>query len=409
MRDEVFNDCLEHWQKSDGNTPFWAKLANKYNYESGEQLRGLFKTERNKRGIKKKPVVDSVFSSSSTKNADGTYTSDKLIEMCEAEMKDDVFLLNAHGFDPDRWIIVWAKSNRWHGPTKDGRQILYQSKITVKVKAIEDITIEDIGNMFKKKEFSLPTIKKIAYSPSDEVLEVCITDLHFGSDANHEPEKRFQLAIDDVIERIGNRKFDKIILAVLGDIFHYDGTNKTTTSGTVVSTNGQSAYEVYDLGLSTMLEAVQKFLPISPVEIVFVPGNHDRMSGYTLIKAIEAYYKDVKEITVDSGHSPRKFQKIGVNLVGWMHGDIPKARASNWLQIDARNVWGETKYSEIHSGNFHSQHGKEEGGVVLRYIPGLTDIDQWHNNNGFVGAVRAMVSFVWDKEKGLREQWFTIS
>ena len=155
------------------------------------------------------------------------------------------------------------------------------------------------------------------------------------------------------------------------------------------------------------MRVIGKLSEISPIEVLYIAGNHDRMSGYHLIKTLEAFFKDSKYITFDSEHKSRKFRVIGTSLVGWMHGDIPKSRATSWLQVEAREAWGQTRYSEIHSGNFHSQSGTEEGGTVLRYLPALTNIDQWHYDKGYVGAVRSMVSFVWHKELGLREIWYS--
>lgn len=53
MNDLVFNDCLEHWLRSNGYTKFWGELAEKYGFETGEGLRLKFKKERRKRGINK--------------------------------------------------------------------------------------------------------------------------------------------------------------------------------------------------------------------------------------------------------------------------------------------------------------------------------------------------------------------
>lgn len=408
MKDEVFNDCLMTQQKFSGTgTPFWDILAKKWGYENSEKLRSQFKRERKQREIKSVSVVYEKEESVS-KNQDGSYTSDKLIEMSEAEMKDDRFLLIAHGFDPEKWVLSWAKSNRWHGPTSDGQQIMYQSKITVRPKTIDDVSLDDVLGMFQKKaSITKLIVPKVSYSQSDEVLEIDVCDLHFGSDANHNPEERFERAISDVINRIGKRSFNKIYLPLLADIFHYDNFQKATTAGTIVTTDGLSPYEIFDLGIDSFVRVISRLSEIAPLEVLYIAGNHDRMSGYHLVKTLEAFFKDNKNIQFDSEHKSRKHRVIGNSLIGWMHGDEPKARATNWLQVEAREEWGKTRYSEIHAGNFHSQSGKEEGGVVLRYLPALTNIDQWHYDKAYVGAVRSMTSFVWHKELGLREIWYS--
>lgn len=54
MTEEVFNECLEHWKQSVGNSsdPFWVNLAEKYD-TTVDAIRSKFKRERQKRGISK--------------------------------------------------------------------------------------------------------------------------------------------------------------------------------------------------------------------------------------------------------------------------------------------------------------------------------------------------------------------
>lgn len=53
MDKEVFDECLQRWEKSDGYTPFWNELAEKFGYSNGESLRYSFKKAKKKLGIKK--------------------------------------------------------------------------------------------------------------------------------------------------------------------------------------------------------------------------------------------------------------------------------------------------------------------------------------------------------------------
>jgi len=343
-------------------------------------------------------------------SGNGQMISDRLIEICEMDLKDPIKVLEAHKFDPKLWTIISCRNNLWHSQRPDdaGLNVMYQSRLVVRPKTINDINYSEIVEMFKKKESIAPLIlSKPKSSKSQEVLEIDICDLHFGSDANHSPEERFEEAISDVILRIGDRKFDKIYAPVLADVYHYDTFSKTTTAGTIVTTNGMSPYDVFDLGIDSFTRVIGKLSEIAPIEVLYIAGNHDRMSGYYLIKTLEALFSQNKYVTFDSSHESRKYRVIGNSLVGWMHGDIPKNRATDWLQVEAREEWGRTRYSEIHSGNFHSQSGKEEGGTILRYLPALTNMDQWNYDKGFVGSVRSMTSFVWHKELGLREIWYS--
>lgn len=426
MRDDVFDDCVEHWKNSTGTTPFWSELAEKWGYKNGEKLRWAFKEEKNRRGIGSKESVNPASGQTSYSETDeyiNIVCSSKRIRTKEDIIKE--FKIDEEIWKLEKFIVrtdeAWRKDKqadlevvdgKWTGTSKDSGKILLVPLTRIEArfvrKTLEHITLDEIETMFSKKEFSIPNFTKKVYEPSDEILEIDITDLHLGSDANHAPEKRVKKAIDDVISRTGGRNFQKIVLAVLGDIFHYDTATKTTSAGTIVTTNGMTVYQVFDLGLTTLIDVIINLLGVAEVEVIFIPGNHDRASSYSLMKTVEAYFRNNENVTFDCSHSSRKFMLHGVSLIGWMHGDIPKARASEWLQVEAREEWGKAKYCEIHSGNFHSQHvPPESGGVILRYLPGLTDVDEWHYQKGFVGAVRALQSFVWHKDLGLREMWFT--
>jgi len=423
LKDEIYKDCLD--VKLSGKSRFWEELSKKWSYKNAESIRTAFRREAHKRGDKNSNFYD--FDNQETYQEGNGYiniiTSSDRIKTKEEIIKefkidtnvwklDSFEVKTSEGYRKDR-KVEWEVEDGavTHGSVKDtGKMLvvpLYHVRAKFTQKVLEDITIEEMQKMFLVKEFASPMVKRKEYLPSNETLEIDITDTHFGSDANYAPEERFLRAIDEIVERIGKRIFKKIYVAILSDIFHYDTINKTTTAGTIVTTNGMTAYETFDLGLTTLITALQKISDIAPIEVIFIPGNHDRLSGYTLMKALEAYFRNNKNVEFDTGHKSRKHRVIGVNLVGWMHGDMPKARASNWLQVDAREEWGKTKYSEIHSGNYHSQQGSENGGVILRYLPGMTDIDQWHYDNGYVGSVRAMVSFIWHETKGMREMWFT--
>jgi len=429
LRDEIFQDCLETKQSVKNGEPFWKKLAEQWGYVSGDAIRCAFLRERKKRGIKSDDPINEINLNKETTSY--SESDDYINIVCSSKRiktKEDV--ISEFGIDTDIWKLekfvvktdeAWRKDRKvdWHvteghvtsGDVRDSGKILLVPLTRIECrfirKTLEHISLDEVSEMFKTYNFSIPSFKSKQYLPSDEILEIIITDTHLGSDANHSPEQRLIKAITDTLNKIGKRVFDKTYLVLLGDIFHYDTQKKTTTAGTIVTTNGMTPYQVFDLGLSTLIQVINDLVSVSEVEVIFIPGNHDYLSSYTLVKSIEAYFKDLHGVSFDTGHKSRKYRVMGNSLIGWMHGDMPKSRASNWLQVEAREEWGQVKYSEIHSGNFHSQHGKEDGGIILRYVPGLTDIDEWHYDNGYVGAVRSLVSFVWNKEKGLSEIWYS--
>ncbi|MCT3116249.1 helix-turn-helix domain-containing protein, partial [Leuconostoc lactis] len=83
-------------------------------------------------------------------NKDGSTTSSTTMQMTSEQAKDPEFVLRAHGFNPDDWDIVSARNNFWQQNSQENGLIdLYQSKITVKPKSDDELTPQDIANLFK--------------------------------------------------------------------------------------------------------------------------------------------------------------------------------------------------------------------------------------------------------------------
>jgi DNA repair exonuclease SbcCD nuclease subunit len=219
---------------------------------------------------------------------------------------------------------------------------------------------------------------------------------------------KFDVTINDICNRIKDKKLEKIYLVPLGDILHYDTPTRTTTAGTNLESTELDFATIFNMGAEMLIGGIDKLLQIAPIEIPYISGNHDRTLGYALIKSIQFYYRNNQSVTVDCDILPRKFRKIGKSLVGWAHGDLAKDKVGSWLQTEARKEWGDTCFSEVHVGHFHTQQTvTEKNGTIVRYLPSITDIDMWTYERGFVGAVKSTVSFVWDKDTGLKEMWFS--
>lgn len=427
MDSVVFNACLENslLDIRDKKRETWEELAKKFGYKNGNILRKRFNKEKLYMGELVKEAKDErerlqeidgdnipSYRESEEIKSDGTIISDKLIEICEIDSKDPIKLLVAHKFDPEKFELVSAKNNMWHMLQKGvGRTILYQSKITVKPKIKQEIGFDDIDKFFSEFRSDAKSIilKTKNYSKNGKILEIDLADMHVGNagvfDDEDSIEKKCSHIINEIIDKCKNIKLEKILLVNLGDWFHYDTYKQTTTGGTNVTSYMDFA-TIFDTGAKMFIDAIDKLVQIAPVEVVGIFGNHDRISLYMLIKAIEFYYRNNDFVQVDTSHLPRKFRKFGNCLVLWNHGDMSKNNAYSLIQREARKEFGETKFAEIHSGHFHSQRTEEKDGVIIRYLPTLTPTDSWHFDNGFTGAVRSTVSFLWDKENGLEEMWF---
>ena len=340
-----------------------------------------------------------------------------IIELMSGDPITPSVVMNAYNLNPDEWKVISFTSNAWQSQVKGGEKIvLWQSKITVRPRSNNEITFEDVDKYFENKEFASPIVAiKSDYDKKGETLEICIPDLHSGllswkseTGENYDlniTKERFFKSINDIVERCKNHSFSKILFVTLGDLLHTDNDAQTTTKGTFQQVDGRLA-KIFDYTLDMIIDAIRIFSEIAPVEVIYLCGNHDRVLGYTLIKAAEKAFVKNERVSFDVSPNPQKFRLIGHTLIGWTHGDMSKKNMRNWLQDRARKEFGQSKYAEIHSGHFHSDQVIEAGGVKIRYMPNLAAASYWEHQQGFPNTIKTVVCYRWHKDKGLRSIWY---
>lgn len=347
-------------------------------------------------------------------NKDGSFTSDRLIEINEENLKNPEFLLNAHGYDPLEWELVSARNSIWNQGGKSGVKNLYASKINVKPRTeISQIEIEefyeDLVRNYKPTNRDYFTKPKV----DDGVLyEIPIMDLHYGKFASGNitngsydyiiAEKCFNTIITEAIEDIKSRKVAKILMPIGNDLLHFDNVQGTTTRGTAQDTNMRHQ-EMFKGCVEMLIDGITALSKFAPVELMYVPGNHDFSSSWHVVMTLWAYFHEDTNVLVDVDMHPRKYCEWGNSLIMYAHGDKEGKRADKVMQVEAREAWGRTKYHEAHLAHLHSEQAiKELGGLIIRNLPSVTGEDNWSHESGFVGAVRKCICFIWDKEKGLK-------
>jgi hypothetical protein len=369
-----------------------------------------------KRAKQDKPV-DNVPSNKGTldRNPDGSYKSEKPLWMTLEQVKDDEYLLKAHGFEPNKWELVSTKHKIWNGYSKqDGIVTLYSSSIHAKPRD-SGKTDEEWQKFFEtlSSRFRSPVHTPTNYSPNGKLLELNIADLHLGKLAwsgdsgdsyNHEiARERFFYIINDIITRTQTYKFERILFVWCNDFYHFDGPGKTTTAGTPQDASMQ--YEqMFELGSEMLVQGIDLLNQIAPVMTMYVASNHDRLISFFATKYLAAWYRDNPHVTVDSRALSRKAVRFGVNLVGFTHGHLEKKQMGSWLSVDYRKDWGETLYHEVHAAHVHSEKSIEESnGQITRFVSSPTGTDRWHHDSAYTGAIQKGQSFIWDREMGLED------
>jgi hypothetical protein len=315
--------------------------------------------------------------------------------------------------------VLTYKSNFWQTQAKHGKKLLlYQSKITVKPKLKQDITLEDIDRYFDGKDYSkdkLP-IECLNYDPDGQILEIDLADPHIGllawiKETGEDYDlkiikSRFLMCIKDIAERCKTVKLKKIIFAMLGDVLHSDNNNQTTTNGTFQQTDGRLE-KITECAETILIEAIDTLGEIAPVEVVHICGNHDRLVGYMLIRGIMNAYRKDSNVTFDISPNPIKNKVFGVTLVVLHHGDLPKKNANDLPINFAREHISQTRFTEVHCGHYHTEESKVVGGVRVRYLPTIAASSYWEHQQGYKSD-KAIVCYLWNEKTGLRDTWYTM-
>lgn len=314
---------------------------------------------------------------------DGSHKSDKLITMSFEQSKDPKYLLQAHGFDTDKWELTSARNNIWNvNSVVQGIQTLYSSKVTVKPK----------GNGFDMDRL-LETVKKHikpinADRPrelEENLLEIPLFDMHFGiADIKYyiDTYKRIE-------EKIKSKKWNTVLFVIGQDLLHNDGFTGKTTSGTMIDkVNTEQAWEdamIFYKGLiKTALSRSNN------VDVIYSNGNHDQGISYGFVRTLEAMFP---QANFDVKMQQRKGYSWKDIFLGFSHGDKGKVRLEKNFLREYREQIAKAKVVEIHSGHLHHEITKDDLGIVLRTLATGAKTDDYHYENGWTGASKRFQIF----------------
>ncbi len=338
--------------------------------------------------------------------------------------------LKRSNVDEKKWEVISFRRSCWTTPIAarvyKGKVIRDQDlvknfsiKINFrrKIPSSVEIALKDIVAEISKFKYTDSPPKFTA--PSGVALEVAPVDAHFAKLAwsQETGRKDYDLDIavrdyDYVIEQNlawgSIFKPEKIFFIVGNDLMHSENYQGTTPSGHNILDVDTRLPMLIKAALEINIKAVYRCRSVAPVEVIWIPGNHDPTASLWLCCALEQHFKDDKHVTVDISPCVRKARLWGTLLVGWTHEIV--SRHASWVNELAQafpKEWGESVYREWHHGH---KHKKKEiktmpvmthGGVLCRQLTALSPIDAWHFENLFTDAVPGGEAFLWSKDKGV--------
>lgn len=321
--------------------------------------------------------------------------------------------VNLETWEVDRYII-----NSWGMTNSEGEAYTnYQVKVWLKrlIEEPQQKALESLVSRLENKPLSPPTISRNP-KHNPHLLEISLYDHHFGKLAWGKEtgndydlqiaEQLFSAAIENLLGKVNGYAIEKILLPIGQDFLHVNNQQATTAKGTRQDVDTRLA-KIFEAAMMAVVNAVERARQVAPVEIIWIPGNHDSETSYYLAQVIRAYYRTCQDVAVNSEPTARKYLKYGNTRLGFTHGDKEPLKQLPIIMAGSEpQAWAETKHREWHIGHLHKKKEVEfitcdsEGPVRVRQLPSLCGTDAWHFESGYVNGLRAAEGYLWHKEYG---------
>lgn len=342
----------------------------------------------------------------------GVVTEDDIVRVCAI----DLSRWRIKGFTCRAYQTAMKLETKEETETGQRRRIqqhphvVQLHSVTVDMERILPKPQEDgYDRVFARWTEQAPAYHPIAYPGGDTMLEFDLFDVHFGKlawrgETGQDYDLRiaesvFANAVEDLLWECRGNDPERIIVPFGNDFVHTDSGQNKTTGGTPVDTDGRRD-KIYEVALMAFIRAIERLRNAGPVDIVRVPGNHDRDSSLTMAWALKAWFRETPGVTVDVTPGPRKYRLYGRTLIGYEHGDnLSNAQVRDlpaiMMQEAPRDWIAQAEFREFHIGHRHSERRfttldtESSVGLVTRWMHSLSATDAWHHANKFIGQRRA--------------------
>lgn len=288
---------------------------------------------------------------------------------------------------------IWKLSSYWNKQMGDHWRV---SALVSKIKNNDEKYFEELLKNWKPKTYKLPNTSLKSLRRPEKVCGVMsIQDIHFGKEGNQTIDKDFEDTIINLVTRATTSHYiEKMYFVVGGDLINMDTFGGTTTSGTVLE-NCMTATEAYMQAFDAMHWAISYIKNFcKELVVVYVPGNHDRLSSFHLCHALSQSIES-KEIDWDITYEERKVHVWHNNFNAFEHGDKPSKNTPLVYATEYPKEWGDTVNRTLFTGHFHTERKveymstAETTGFIHKTLPSIGNTDYYHYHNKYVGNRRS--------------------
>ena len=290
----------------------------------------------------------------------------------------------------------WYKGENFSIHVK-GKQISYFE--------IRDDIIADMREYAPKYlNIKYPKIKDghlLVVDPCDLHIGKLCSAFETGDDYNVEiATKRVHEGVHGIVTKAQGFPIEKVLLIIGNDILHVDTPKGTTTSGTVMDTDGMW-YNNFLIAKKIYINIIEKLMQIAPVHIQYDPSNHDYSNGFFLADSISSWFSKSKNVTFNVSIAHRKYYTYGKNLIGTTHNDGAKETDLALLMAhEAPEDWFRCIHRYIYTHHIHHKKSKDYMSVCVEALRSASGTDSWHHRNGFAFAPKAIEGYIHHPEFG---------
>ena len=339
-----------------------------------------------------------------------------------AEIRTVAQLLEHTEIDLTLWEVSESTVNAWQVAGKfKGNDSLWKTgllQIKVKLRRLAPKLVQDGIKLLLQDVRPLATAKPKPLRKGDrQLLEIGLFDHHFGklcwgseTGTNYDlkiAEQEFRAAIDAMLSRTTGYNVERIVFPVGNDFFHVNDWLGQTANQTRVESTDDRFCKVFQIGCRSVQYAIERCLQRAPVDVLWVPGNHDRHTSWFLTEWLGAIFRASKYVTIDNSPGYRKYLRYGVNLLGYMHGDeVKHADLPALMATERKQMWADTSFRSWRLGHWHKRKetryvaGDTHQGVEVKILSSLAGTDSWHYNRGFIGNTRMAECSLFDLRHG---------
>lgn len=334
--------------------------------------------------------------------------------------------IKAAGVDTSIWYVDRWECTQWTVGVKDRENNPVQTqqyRVKLYLKRLFSTSIqkaqEQLFERMKKYAPEFPkAFQSMAKTKADYLAVVGLFDVHFGkfgwgkeTGTNYDlkiAESIFEKAVEDLLQTTSNRPVGRWLLPIGNDFFHMDNSRNTTFAGTPLDVDGRYA-KVIEAGEMAVVRAIQRMAAKAPVDVVWVPGNHDPTTSYHLARFIWAFFSKCDSVNVDFSPPPRKYYSWGANLIGLTHGNEEKIHElPNLMASEKPEEWLTSKAGsrEWLIGHWHqskkwvTKTTDTSQETVIRALRSLSGVDAWHYRKGYVGTHQAAEVYLYHRKSG---------